>query len=56
VLNKIKIETTLIKVGGSRYLRIPPAFQQLLDMDAGKPISIELLDGELLIVQEGPHE
>ena len=43
------IHTNLRKVGGSIMLAVPPALLKKLGLDAGKAVSLDVQDGQLLV-------
>ena len=43
------IHTNLRKVGGSIMLAVPPTLLKKLGLDAGKAVSLDVQDGQLLV-------
>ena len=53
---KIRVETSLTHVGGTLYMRIPPAIMKIAGIGRMSTIQLVLENGQLVIVPGGTND
>jgi antitoxin component of MazEF toxin-antitoxin module len=56
MLGKISVETSLTHVGGTLYMRIPPAIMKIAGIDRRSTIELVLENGKIEIVPGGTND
>lgn len=56
MIDKITIETSLTRVGGTLYMRIPPAIMKIAGIGRMSNIALVLENGKIEIVPGGKYE